>query len=224
MEPEPRTRTRNPERGTQNYRFHAIVDVEASEKAGWTVVDLAHAFLDGGARLIQLRAKRVPSGQFLRLAEVLVRDAATYGGTIVVNDRADIAALAHAGGVHVGQDDLSPSGARRVVGNDAIVGYSTHTIEQVQTAVREPVSYIAVGPVFQTGTKATGYQPVGLDLVSRAAAISRGLPVIAIGGITLATVPEVLAAGATGVAVISDLLTGGTTAARIAAYCRLLAL
>lgn len=181
-------------------------------------------FLDGGARLIQLRAKHLPSAAFLALCDTLVRGAEPYRASIVVNDRVDLALMSGAAGVHVGQDDLAPLAARQLLGPAAIVGYSTHTTAQIEAASIEPVTYVAVGPVFGTHTKATGYEPVGLDLVAAAARLSRGLPVVAIGGITLETAPAVIAAGASGVAVISDLLVGGDPRARVAAYCRILAL
>lgn len=124
--------------------------------------------------------------------------------------------LSGATGVHVGQEDLSPADARRLLGQASIVGLSTHSIDQLERGAREPVSYLAVGPVFGTATKATGYQPVGLDLVRFAAGL--GLPVVAIGGITLSNVRSVLDAGATSAAVISDLLVGGDPAGRVRAF------
>ena len=132
--------------------------------------------------------------------------------------------MSGASGAHVGQDDLPPSASRQLLGPSRRVGYSTHTIAQVEAASAEPVTYIAIGPVFNTHTKTTGYEPVGLDLVAAAAQRSRGLPVVAIGGITLDRAPDVIAAGASAVAVISDLLAGGDPQARVAAYCRILAL
>jgi thiamine-phosphate pyrophosphorylase len=104
-----------------------------------------------------------------------------------------------------------------------MIGYSTHTVAQVEAAAEEPVTYMAVGPVFGTETKATGYEAVGLALVAEAARRSRGRPVVAIGGITLERAPEVIAAGASSVAVITDLLTGGDPRARVAEYLRALA-
>ena len=144
----------------------------------------------------------------------------------MVNDRADIARLAGAGGVHVGQEDLSPAAVRTIVGADAVVGLSTHTEAQIDAGVAEPVSYIAVGPVFGTATKKTGYTAVGLDRVRyAAAAIGRGrFPeggprgVIAIGGITLDLATEVVRAGAAAVAVITDLLATGDPESRVRAY------
>ena len=142
---------------------------------------------------------------------------------MIVNDRADIARLAKAAGVHVGQDDIAPRDARPIVGPDAIVGVSTHTIDQVRAACAEPVSYIAVGPVFGTQTKDTGYTAVGLELVSAAAKAAGSIPIVAIGGVTLENARSVLDAGAASVAVIGDLLTGGDPRGRIAAYLQALA-
>jgi thiamine-phosphate pyrophosphorylase len=212
-----------PSSGSRVERLHAILDVETAEAANWDSADLARAFLDGGAPLIQLRAKHLPSARFLALCDALVRVAEPHSASIIVNDRADLALMSGAAGAHVGQDDLAPLAVRQTLGPGAIVGYSTHTIAQVEAASTEPVTYIAIGPVFGTRTKATGYEPVGLALVSDAARVSRGLPVVAIGGITLETAPAVIEAGASSVAVISDLLAGGDPAARVRAFLDALA-
>jgi thiamine-phosphate pyrophosphorylase len=204
-------------------RLHAIVDVDAAERAGWAPLDLARAFFAAGASLVQIRAKHLPSSSFLDLSDRVVEMAAAAGRSVIVNDRADIARMSQTAGVHVGQDDLQPRDARAIVGPDAIVGYSTHTIEQVRAACTEPVSYIAVGPVFGTSTKDTGYQAVGLDLVSAAARAAGPIPIVAIGGIKLENARSVLDAGAAAVAVISDLLTNGDPQGRIAAYVQALA-
>ena len=204
--------------------LQAILDVDASVAAGWSVQDLAAAFLDGGATFIQIRAKALPAGAFLQLCDHVVRAAAPYAAAVIVNDRVDLAIMSGAGGVHVGQDDLAPKAARQLLGEEKIVGYSTHDAAQVTAALAEPVSYVAVGPVFGTQTKATGYDPVGLGLIAEASRLARGLPIVAIGGITLETAPRVLEAGASCVAVIGDLLAGGDPAGRITAYRRALGL
>jgi thiamine-phosphate pyrophosphorylase len=186
-------------------------------------LDLGCAFLSAGAPLVQIRAKHLASAPLLDLADRLVDVAATLGSSVIVNDRADIARMSDAAGVHVGQDDIDPRDARAIVGPDAIVGYSTHTIDQVRAACDEPVAYIAVGPVFGTQTKDTGYGAVGLDLVSAAAKAAGSIPIVAIGGITLDNARLVLEAGAASVAVISDLLTGSDPRGRVAAYLQALA-
>ena len=196
-------------------RLHAILDVETAVRAGWAPLDLARAFLDGGALFLQIRAKQLPSGPFLDLCDAVVAAAATYEAAVIVNDRVDLAKLSGAAGVHVGQDDLPVAAARAQLGPQATIGTSTHTVEQIDAAVRQPVTYVAVGPVFGTATKDTGYSAVGLELVTEAAKRAGRLPVVAIGGITLDTAPAVIGAGAASVAVISDLLTGGDPAARV---------
>ena len=154
---------------------------------------------------------------FLAAASAIVARASASGATVIVNDRADIARLSGAAGVHVGQDDLSPGQVRGILGPDAIVGLSTHTTEQLDRALREAIDYVAIGPVFGTGTKATGYEPIGVESVRAAAArcTADGVPLVAIGGITRDRARDVLAAGARSVAVISDLLAGGDPAARV---------
>jgi thiamine-phosphate pyrophosphorylase len=170
---------------------------------------VARAFLNAGVTWLQLRCKSLPSGAFLDLAFVVIEDVRAAGATLIINDRADIAVLCEADGLHVGQTDLTPVDARKVIGAAPILGLSTHTQEQWDAAVREPVSYIAIGPAFGTGTKNTGYAAVGLDIVRSAsiAAAQRGLPTVAIGGITIENARSVIDAGASSVAVISDLLT-----------------
>ena len=141
------------------------------------------------------------------------------GGTstqVIVNDRADIARAAGAHGVHVGQDDLSAAEVRAIVGESAIVGVSTHTREQIDRALESSASYVAVGPIFATNTKATGYDARGIG--SGALPAGRGKPVVAIGGITLQRAPEVIAAGARAVAVITDLLEDGDVERRVRAF------
>ena len=200
--------------------LNAILDDDAATRAGWDILDLARAFLDGGATFLQLRAKDRSSAWLLETAEQLVAMAEASGARVVVNDRADIARLAGAWGVHVGQDDLSPVAVRRLLAADRIVGLSTHSIDQIDDAVQQPIDYVAIGPVFGTASKHTGYDAIGLSLVEAAAARARprGLPVVAIGGITLDRAADVIRAGASSVAVISDLLATGDPRARVRQY------
>jgi thiamine-phosphate diphosphorylase len=199
----------------------AIVDADAASAAGWRPLDLATAFLDGGARFLQVRAKHMASGPLLDLCDQIVERARSSGALIIVNDRVDIARASGAGGVHVGQEDLPPSAARELLGDDGVIGFSTHTSEQVDSAVAGPITYIATGPIFGTTTKDTGYSAVGFDLV-RYAAKASALPVVAIGGITLENAASVREAGAASVAVIGDLLRGGDPVARVRQYLRVL--
>lgn len=164
------------------------------------------------------------SRAFLSDVRDVVLRAASYGARVIVNDRADVAVLSGAHGVHVGQDDLAPSDVRTIVGNTAVVGLSTHTAQQAGDACVESVSYVAIGPVFGTTTKDTGYAAVGLGTVrSVAAAVQGRVPVVAIGGISLERADDVLAAGAASVAVITDLLAGNDPAARVRAFVASLA-
>jgi len=202
--------------------LYVICDAEVCQRAGWTLVDFASACLDGGARLMQIRAKGNSSRRLLDDTLAIVERAATADVQVIVNDRADIARLAGAAGVHLGQEDLSPAAARGIVGDRSVVGRSTHTIDQLHAALVEPISYVAIGPIFTTSTKATGYTAVGLERVAEVAALaaSREIPVVAIGGITLDRAEHVIERGAASVAVISDLLATGDPRARVRAFLR----
>ena len=136
---------------------------------------------------------------------------------MIVNDRADIAALAGAGGVHVGQQDIGVADARRVCGAECWVGVSTHTLEQVREAAETSADYIAVGPIFPTSTKEHPDPVVGVDLVRRARELT-SKPLVAIGGITVERAEEVYRAGADSLAVASDLLTAEDPQHRVAEY------
>jgi len=204
-------------------RLYAIVDAGVCAAAGRAPLDVARAFLSAGARAIQLRCKDLPSGAFLDLANHALEQARAAGAILIINDRADVAAITQADGLHIGQTDLTAGDARLVVGPAPILGLSTHTPAQWEAAVREPISYLAIGPVFGTGTKDTGYTAVGLDVVARAssAAAAHGLPAVAIGGINIDNAVSVIDAGAASVAVISDLLKGDPEA-RCRAFLRIL--
>ena len=195
--------------------LYPIIDLDICRLRGIDPRQLANACMSGGVRLLQVRQKGTETGgaELLDTVRAIVDAARPLDATVIVNDRADIAAMASAGGVHVGQDDLSPAEARAITGSRAMIGVSTHTPEQVDEALASAADYIAVGPVFLTVTKDTGYDPRGFELVRHAA--GRGKPVVAIGGITLATGGEVLAAGADSVAVISDLLTDTDVSTRV---------
>jgi len=196
--------------------LYPLVDVDLCRVRGLDPLTVLAAFLEGGARFIQLRDKDASSGARLRLADAAVALTRAAGARLIVNDRADLARMAGADGVHVGQDDLPVDAVRRLAGADAIVGVSTHDSSQLAAAARTSADYLAVGPVYGTATKDTGYSARGLDLVREAA--RTGKPVVAIGGITIERAAEVMAAGAASLAVISDLLTGGDPAARVRAF------
>ena len=193
-------------------RLYPILDIDLCRERRLEPLAVLAAFLAGGATLLQLRDKSGSTAARLALADAVVARAHAAGARVIVNDRADLARLASADGVHLGQDDLPVEEARRILGAAAIVGLSTHDAPQIEAAARTTASYIAVGPIYGTATKETGYRARGLELVRRAAAVLQpssgqaGRPVVAIGGITLERAAEVIAAGAASVAVISDLL------------------
>ena len=205
--------------------LYAIADHDTAVRHGWDVHDLACAYFAGGAQLLQVRGPHVASGTLLAWCDRIIKEGEKYGAKVIVNDRTDVAAMAGAAGVHLGQTDLSVSAARDILGGEALIGVSTHTSEQIDRAIQEAgdVDYLAVGPIYATDTKATGYSPVGPELVTDAARRAAGRPVVAIGGITLERAEAVIAAGATSVAVISDLLTGDDPERRVADYVRVLA-
>lgn len=183
--------------------LYAIVDAE--RLGGRPAGAASEALARGGAAIVQLRAKRVPDRRLFELSED-ARDGARRGGALfVVNDRPDIARMVGADGVHLGQDDLPPADARRLLGADAVIGHSTHSLAQLRAAVAGPVDYVALGPIFATATKADAEAVVGLEALRSARALT-DLPLVAIGGIDRERAAQAFAAGADGVAVISALL------------------
>ena len=188
-------------------RLYAVADQTFGDP-----VRLAAALFSGGAQLVQIRDKTATAQALLAAVEEALKFA-PRGTSIVVNDRSDVARLAGAAGVHLGQQDLSPTLARMTLAPGQFVGYSTHSLSQAMDADREPVDYIAVGPIFATTTKVNPDPVVGLDRL-REICSKVGRPVVAIGGITLETARDVLACGATSVAAIGDLLRHRNIAAR----------
>ena len=206
--------------------LNAILDHDAAREAGWALPDLARAALAGGARFLQVRAKSLAGGAYLAACDEVVALARPYGALVVVNDRADLALMSGAGGVHLGQDDLLPADARALLGDRAVVGLSTHSLDQARRALALPIDYLAVGPVFGTTTKETGYGAVGLELIRAVGALVERaphagrppVPIVAIGGITLDRARRAIEAGAASVAVISDLLATGSPGERVRHY------
>ncbi len=179
--------------------LYAILD--RSVARGRDLPTLLEAVLAGGGRLVQLREKTMPLVELLPLARQLARRCREAGALFVVNDRADLALAADAGGLHVGQDDLPALEARRLLRPGMILGVSTHDEAQARRAVADGADYVAIGSIFPTATKA-GFQLVGPDLIRRVRPVVP-VPLVGIGGITADNAPTVLAAGADGVAVIS---------------------
>lgn len=174
----------------------------------------------GGASFIQLRAKQLTDKDLMTETASALSAARRCGARLIINDRVDVAALTSADGVHLGSEDLPVADARALLGPDAIIGCSTHSVEEAVAAGSLPVDYIALGPIFATHHASVTREPLGLVAVAVAArAIS--LPLVAIGGIDLARAAETLAAGAASVAVIGDLMTASDIPARTAAYLAL---
>ncbi|HJQ31898.1 MAG TPA: thiamine phosphate synthase [Pyrinomonadaceae bacterium] len=162
---------------------------------------------EGGAGVVQLREKRLPPREFYREAEEALKVARSFGAKLIINDRADIALAVGADGVHLGQDDMPPEAARSLLGDAAVVGFSTHNVEQAIEAARLPVTYVAIGPVFATSSKEKPDPVVSLEGVRRVRAAVGAVPLVAIGGVTAETAPRVLEAGADSLAVIGALVT-----------------
>ena len=188
----------------QSFRLPEVYPLTDTHVSGLSHAQQVERFADGGATLVQLREKRMTALQFYEAAKTALEVARRRGVELIINDRVDIA-LALGLGVHLGQDDLPPEAARRLLGNDAIVGYSTHTVEQAVVAARLPIDYLAIGPIFATATKENPSPVVGLDGLRAVRTAIGNLPLVAIGGITPASASEALAAGADSVAMISGM-------------------
>lgn len=184
-------------------------------------LDCAKSLVDAGVRLLQYRNKKSSTRQLFESSQALASLLNPVGVKFIVNDRADVAALVDAGGVHVGQDDVGVEQARAVVGSEKWVGVSTHNAEQFAGAVETSADYVAVGPIFSTGSKENPDPVVGLEFVRAMRAVSEK-PIVAIGGITLERAAEVIEAGADSVAVISDILRAENPGKRARQYIDLL--
>jgi thiamine-phosphate pyrophosphorylase len=183
-------------------------------RAELSFVDLAEKLCAGGARLLQLRVKDLPTRHFLATAQEVRGICRRYNCLLIINDRADIALAVGADGVHVGQEDLPLAAARKVLGSSKIVGVSTHDPQQAVEAERGGADYIGFGPLFSTNTKATGYTARGLAQLREIRKLV-ALPIVAIGGVTAERAPSALDAGANAVAMISDLVLAPDVTAKV---------
>jgi thiamine-phosphate pyrophosphorylase len=195
-------------------RLYPIVDEGVLELRGVELGRVSEDLKAAGVQLLQYRNKVGEPNSILRFAAVVWEVFAGTGCRLIMNDRADLAVLAGFAGVHVGQGDLSVEDARRVVGVERWVGVSTHNDEQVREANETSADYIAVGPVFATGTKVDAEAVIGLEGVRRARALTKK-PIVGIGGITRANAKSVIDAGADSVAVISGLFVDGETVEKV---------
>lgn len=190
--------------GLEGCRLCVITDPALA--AGRDHVQIAQAALAGGADIIQLRDKSGSLRDLLPQARAMQALCRAAGALFIVNDRVDLALAAEADGAHVGQEDLPAEAARRLLGPSRILGVSTHDAAQARRALADGADYIGFGPMFATGTKATGYSPRGAEGLRAIRALVGGLPILAIGGISLVNVAEVMRAGATTPAIISGVV------------------
>lgn len=184
-------------------KIYPITDVLIS---GISIPEQVERLIAGGATLIQLREKYASSRDFYEAAECALEIARARGVRITINDRVDIALALKADGVHLGQNDLPCVHARRILGDGAIIGLSTHSHEQAIAALGLPINYIAIGPIFSTTTKVDPDAAVGLEGLSRVRSLIGDFPLVAIGGITESNLKSVFETGADSAAIISGLV------------------
>ena len=185
-----------------NFRLPLVYPITDTRISGLSHADQVRLLAEGGATLVQLREKTLPALDFYNEAKAT----AELGLTLIINDRVDVALAVNAAGVHLGQDDLPPQAARKLLGDDAIIGFSTHSVAQARLAATLPIDYIAIGPIFQTTSKANPDPVVGLDGLRAVRDAVGDIPLVAIGGITEANAAAVIDAGAESMALISALL------------------
>ncbi len=186
-------------------RLYPILD--ASLETLDTLTLGVRALARAGCRLLQLRAKELSDEEFHRWALAALEVSRAVGVKLLINDRADVALVAGADGVHLGQEDLPPEAAREILGQKAIIGLSTHGVDEARRAALAPIDYVAIGPIFETSTKISGRTALGVEGARAVRAVVRK-PLVAIGGISLEEAPALFEAGVDGVAVISALKTG----------------
>jgi thiamine-phosphate pyrophosphorylase len=201
-----------------------VLDYELLSRHGLPAADAAEAILEAGAQILQLRSKSFFSRQVFEEAERVAKLCRDAGALFVINDRADVAMLLDAA-LHLGQDDLPPADARRLMPPNRVIGFSTHNAGQLRAGDHEPVDYLAIGPIFGTSSKLNPDPVIGIERL-RALRLLTRKPLVAIGGITRQTAPQVFEAGADAVAIIGDLypqpLTKASLRARAAEWLSIL--
>lgn len=188
------------------FRIPSIYPLTDVQLSGLSHAEQIRLLSRGGATLVQLREKQMSPNEFYEQAKAAVTVAEQCGVRLIINDRVDVALAVGANGVHLGQDDMPPEAARKLLGEQAIVGYSTHNVEQAIEASKLPIDYLAIGPIFTTTTKSDTAPVLGLAGLRTVRQAIGDFPLVAIGGITAANAPDVIEAGADSVAVISALL------------------
>lgn len=189
-----------------HFSLPKIYPITDEHLSGISHADQIREFAAGGARFAQIREKQLAPRAFFEGAEVALGVARKAGLRIIINDRVDFALALRADGVHLGRDDLPPARAREILGREAIIGYSTHSLEQAVEALKHPIDYIAIGPIFATRSKSDHAPIIGLEGLRAARAAIGRFPLVAIGGIDRGNLQAVFDAGADTAAIIGDLL------------------
>lgn len=184
-------------------KIYPITDTRITKLSHFEQVKV---LIEGGAGFIQLREKYLSPEEFYAQAADAIDFARKRGAKIIINDRVDLALALKADGIHLGQDDLPPEQAREILGEKAIIGLSTHSVEQAVEAARLPIDYIAIGPVFATKTKENPDEVVGLEGLRHVRQAVGNFPLVAIGGINSGNFREVFSGGADSLAIISEIL------------------
>jgi thiamine-phosphate pyrophosphorylase len=192
----------------RSFRLPRVYPITDTQISGLSHAEQVALFADGGATLVQLRDKHATGSEYYEQAKAALAVAAERGVRLVINDRVDVALALGGLSVHLGQDDLPPEAARRLLGDDAVIGFSTHNVEQAIEAAAWPIDYLAIGPIFTTLTKANPDPVVGLEGIRAVREATGTLPLVAIRGVTPGNAREVIEAGADSVAMIRGLLTG----------------
>jgi thiamine-phosphate pyrophosphorylase len=191
-----------------SFNLPKVYPITDTRLSGLSHVEQVVRLIRGGATVIQLRDKHASPREFYYQAATALQLAHKHSAKLIINDRVDIALALKADGVHLGQSDLPVEAARSLLGEDAIIGFSTHDIIQARLAATMPLDYIAFGPIFKTLTKENPDPVAGLAALREVRASTGSLPLVAIGGVNLINVAEVFGAGADAVAMISELLAG----------------
>ena len=189
-----------------NLKLPKIYPITDTRLSGLSHAEQVKRLIDGGANFIQLREKYFAPKAFYADAENALKIARENNVKIIINDRVDIALALKADGVHLGQDDLPPDKAREILGENAIIGFSTHNLKQAVEALKFPVDYIAIGPVFTTATKENPDNVTGLEGVKKVREKIGGFPLVAIGGINFENFQSVLESGADSIAIVSGII------------------
>jgi thiamine-phosphate pyrophosphorylase len=190
-----------------SFRLPRVYPITDTRISGLSHAEQVALFAAGGATVVQLRDKHAPALEFYEQAKAALEVARKRGVQLMINDRVDIALVVGADGVHLGQDDLPPDAVRRLLGDDVVIGFSTHNLSQAVAASTWPIDYLAIGPIFATSTKENPDPVVGLEGLRAVREAVGERPLVGIGGVTPVNAREVIQTGADSVALISGLLT-----------------